>query len=418
MEMNLVKGMTLRTKLIGAAVIISIMLITGGSLGLFHHNRVMQLTEEAYLHLQKEDPSAAPKYAAQLDQTKKASIVVQVITIGGVLICIAGGIFLATYFVRTVSSPLNNLVGALQKVSQGDLTVTLFSTRRDEIGYAIMALNMLVDELNQSLMGVAQAASVVATGSQELSAASEQLSSSSQEQASSLEETAASMEEMTSTVKQNADNAIEADKAALSAREAANEGVVMSSSLKSSMGAINASSTKIADIIGVIDEIAFQTNMLALNAAVEAARAGEQGRGFAVVAAEVRSLAQRSAAAAKQIKTLILESVDKVQDGMQLVGTAGKTLEGIVEGVKNTAELIAEISASSQEQAAGIEQVNRAITQMDGVTQSNAAQVEEMSGTSQSLAVQAEHLRELVAHFKLNSTVTGQVQVKVLTPAA
>ena len=411
MEMNLVKGMTLRIKLIGAAVAISIMLITGGSLGLYHHNRVMQLTEEAYLHLQKEDPSGAPKYAAQLDQAKKASIVVQVITIGGVLICIVGSVFLAAYFVRTVSSPLNKLVGALQKVSQGDLTVTLFSTRRDEIGYAIMALNMLVDELNQNLLGVAQAAEMVSSGSQELSSAAAQLSTSSQEQASSLEETAASMEEMTSTVKQNADNALQADKVALEARESANEGVVMSSSLRRSMDAINTSSSKIADIISVIDEIAFQTNMLALNAAVEAARAGEQGRGFAVVAAEVRSLAKRSAAAAKEIKALIHDSVDKVQDGMQLVGASGKALEGIVESVKNTAELIAEISASSQEQASGIEQVNRAIMQMDGVTQSNAAQVEELSGTSQSLSVQAEHLKNLVSHFRLNSSDTGRINV-------
>jgi methyl-accepting chemotaxis protein len=207
------------------------------------------------------------------------------------------------------------------------------------------------------------------------------------------------MEEMTSTVKQNADNALRADKVALEARESANEGVVMSSSVRRSMEAINTSSTKIADIISVIDEIAFQTNLLALNAAVEAARAGEQGRGFAVVASEVRNLAQRSASAAKEIKSLINDSVDKVQDGAQLVNTSSKTLEGIVENVKNTAEIIAEISASSQEQASGIEQVNRAIMQMDGVTQSNAAQVEELSGTSQSLASQAEQLKALVSHF-------------------
>ncbi|MEK7716794.1 MAG: methyl-accepting chemotaxis protein, partial [Pseudomonadota bacterium] len=308
----------------------------------------------------------------------------------------------AVYFIRTVSNPLNKLAEGLQRASQGDLTVSIFSTRRDEIGYAIMSLNMLLDELNQHMLGLAQAAEAVASGSQELSSAAEQLSSSAQEQASSLEETAASMEEMTSTVKQNADNALRADKVALEAREAANEGVVMSSSVRRSMEAINTSGTKIADIIGVIDEIAFQTNLLALNAAVEAARAGEQGRGFAVVAAEVRNLAQRSASAAKEIKALIKDSVDKVQDGTQLVGASSKTLEGIVENVKNTAEIIAEISASSQEQASGIEQVNRAIMQMDGVTQSNAAQVEELSGTSQSLASQAEHLKEMASHFRLN----------------
>jgi len=183
------------------------------------------------------------------------------------------------------------------------------------------------------------------------------------------------MEEMTSTVKQNADNALRADKVALDARHAANEGVTIASSVKQSMEAIKASNSKIADIIGVIDEIAFQTNLLALNAAVEAARAGEQGRGFAVVAAEVRNLAQRSASAAKEIKVLIQDSVEKVQDGTQLVNTSSKMLNGIVEGVQNTAEIIGEISASSQEQASGIEQVNRAIMQMDGVTQSNAAHV-------------------------------------------
>jgi methyl-accepting chemotaxis protein len=211
------------------------------------------------------------------------------------------------------------------------------------------------------------------------------------------------MEEMTSTVKHNADNAIRADKVALDAQKAAHEGVTMASSVKRSMDAINASSTKISDIISVIDEIAFQTNLLALNAAVEAARAGEQGRGFAVVAAEVRNLAQRSASAAKEIKTLIQDSVEKVQDGAELVSISSKTLESILESVKNTAGIIAEISTSSQEQAAGIEQVNRAIMLMDGVTQSNAAQVEELSSTGQSLTSQAEQMMNLVLHFTLKT---------------
>ncbi|MCR4346004.1 MAG: methyl-accepting chemotaxis protein [Sulfuricaulis sp.] len=423
MEMYYAKGFNLRVKMVAAALLMTLMLVAIGGLGLRSLSQVMDSNQVTQSYV-KDNSALGKSLQEHHERTKSVYRQYQLITIGGILAAIIVPIAIAFYFVRTVSNPLNRLVGAMHRVSEGDLTATLYTDRRDEVGQAIGALNVLVDEFHESMIQVSQAAESVASGSMELSSAAEQLSSSAQEQASSLEETAASMEEMTSTVKQNADNALRADKVALEARESANEGVVMSSSVKRSMEAINTSGAKIADIIGVIDEIAFQTNLLALNAAVEAARAGEQGRGFAVVAAEVRNLAQRSASAAKEIKALIKDSVDKVQDGTQLVGASSKTLEGIVENVKNTAEIIAEISASSQEQASGIEQVNRAIMQMDGVTQSNAAQVEELSGTSQSLASQAEQLQALVSHFtfkpdavKRNAASTAAVKTPHASPA-
>jgi methyl-accepting chemotaxis protein len=316
----------------------------------------------------------------------------------------------AVFYVRNnLTRPIQHLRDALWRVNGGDLTVSvpMDADRRDDLAEVTRLLNASVEKLNDSLRRFAEVADVVYQGSRELNEASEQLSSSSQEQASSLEETAASMEEMTSTVKHNADNAIEVDKLATESAEAASESVTMATSLKRSMDLINASSAKIADITSVIDEIAFQTNLLALNAAVEAARAGEHGRGFAVVAAEVRSLAQRSAQAAKEIKSLINDSVAKCGDGAHLVGITGAKLEAIVGKVKSVAELISEINAASQEQASGIDQVNRAIVQMDGVTQSNAAQVEELTGTSQSLAMQAERLRELVSRFTLSPSTSS-----------
>ena len=247
-------------------------------------------------------------------------------------------------------------------------------------------------------------------GAEEISAGNANLSQRTEEQSSSLEETASSMEEMTSTVKQNADNAGQANQLAIAARDQAEKGGAVTAKAVRAMADINEASRRIADIIGVIDEIAFQTNLLALNAAVEAARAGEQGRGFAVVASEVRSLAGRSATAAKEIKDLIQDSVRKVQDGSLLVTQSGQTLEQIVSSVKKVSDIVAEIAAASREQSAGIEQVNRAVMQMDELTQQNAALVEQATAASQGMADQARELNEMMARYRVRRAAADRAR--------
>ncbi len=413
METFYAKGIKLRTKFIGAAVLIYLMFTAVALVGFYNLHQVKGFAETSHGYVNNvmtlrglDDPGVVSEYRASYEGAQKAYEFAKIATFAMIGVSLLFIVALSFYVARTITRPLNRLVQGMMRASQGDLTVSIKvdHRQRDEIAEACGALTILIDEMNQSIHQVATAADAVAIGSQELTAASEQLSSSAQEQASSLEETAASMEEMTSTVKQSADNAMQADKLASESSDAANEGVVRATSIKRSMDMIDSSSKKIADIIGVIDEIAFQTNLLALNAAVEAARAGEHGRGFAVVASEVRNLAQRSATAAKEIKALIRDSLEKVGDGAHLVSISGAKLEGIASKVKRVADLVAEISAASQEQASGIDQVNRAITQMDTVTQSNAAQVEELSSTSQSLGSQAEHMKTLVAHFSLGAS--------------
>ena len=333
-------------------------------------------------------------------QYKATTQITFVILLVGVVLSIALGFGIA----RLIARPLGQAAEVLGAVAAGDFTRRLDVHSKDEVGVMAESLNSAVEGMRGALQEVGVAAQQVSAAAQELSGASNQLSSGAQEQASSLEETAASLEEITGTVKQNADNARQANQLAVGSRDVAEKGGRVVAEAVQSMSEINKSSKKIADIITTIDEIAFQTNLLALNAAVEAARAGEQGRGFAVVAAEVRNLAQRSATAAKEIKGLIQDSVGKVEAGSALVNQSGETLQEIVTSVKRVTDIIAEISAASQEQSTGIDQVNRAVTQMDQVTQANAAQTEELSSTSQSLAAQSEQLQALVSRFKLGET--------------
>jgi methyl-accepting chemotaxis protein len=301
-----------------------------------------------------------------------------------------------------ITRPLHKAVQVARTVTSGDLTSRIDVDRKDETGQLLQALKDMNDSLVRVVSEVRTGTETIATASGEITSGNLDLSARTEQQAGSLEETASSMEELTSTVKQNADNARQANQLAVTASDVAVKGGAVVSQVVDTMGSINASSQKIVDIISVIDGIAFQTNILALNAAVEAARAGEQGRGFAVVASEVRNLAQRSAAAAKEIKTLIDDSVEKVDAGSKLVGEAGTTMNEIVDSVKRVTDIMAEIMAASQEQSAGIEQVNQAIGQMDQVTQQNAALVEEATAAAQSLQDQAGKLTEVVSLFKLS----------------
>jgi len=311
------------------------------------------------------------------------------------------GIGAAYSVTRSITRPIARAVEVAERVAQGDLTSRIEVTSRDETGQLMAALKHMNESLDQIVRRVRSGTAAIASASGELLAGNTDLSSRTEEQAASLEETASSMEQLTATVKQNADNARQASQLAANASEIAGEGGRVVERAVSSMQEIAASSTKINDIIGVIDGIAFQTNILALNAAVEAARAGEQGRGFAVVAGEVRTLAQRSAAAAKEIKSLIETSVGKVEDGSSQVRDAGRTMTDIVQAVQRVTDIMGEISAASSEQSGGIEQVNTAVMQMDQVTQQNAALVEEATAAAGSLEDQARNLREAVAVFRL-----------------
>ncbi|MDD0837464.1 methyl-accepting chemotaxis protein [Curvibacter sp. HBC61] len=317
-------------------------------------------------------------------------------------VALLAAVAMAWLITRSITQPLAEAVQVAHQVAEGDLQQRISSQRRDEVGQLLMALGAMSERLQDIVKQVRQGTQAMLHASGEIAQGNSDLSSRTESQASALEQTAASMEEITSTVRQNADNARQAKQLVQATSERATVGGQAVGEVVQTMGQIHASSGRIVDIIGVIDGIAFQTNILALNAAVEAARAGEQGRGFAVVAGEVRVLAQRSAQAAKEIKSLITASTQSVDQGQQIVAGAGSTMAEVESGVRQVAEIVTHIAAASQEQSLGIEQINQAIAQMDSVTQQNAALVEQAAAATEALNRQAEQLSALVSVFRVD----------------
>jgi methyl-accepting chemotaxis protein-1 (serine sensor receptor) len=338
-------------------------------------------------------------YHAQLGSYQYVRAISIAALLAGLLVALIAAIFL----IRSITGTLSYAVQVAHGIADGKLGHDVQVTRHDELGALLNAFRTMDERLGAIVGEVRHGAGSVSTAAQQISRGNDDLSQRTQEQASSLEETASSMEEMTSTVKQNAENASHANQLARGAREQAERGGEVAAQAVIAMREINTSSRKIADIVSLIDEIAFQTNLLALNAAVEAARAGEQGRGFAVVATEVRNLAQRSAGAAKEIKGLINDSADKVRVGSELVDQSGKALAEIVDSVKKVTDIVAEIAAASQEQSAGIDQVNHAVSQMDEMTQQNAALVEEAAAAARAMQEQADELTRQVNFFHVHA---------------
>ncbi|RFO97635.1 methyl-accepting chemotaxis protein [Rhodoferax lacus] len=367
---------------------------------------------ESILQFNLEGTAGAAKKVADVVTSAENAMLV------ATLIIMLVGLGLIYVIPRSVIVPVQDAVILAQSIADGDLTHSVKSHGTDELGHLLGNLDMMQTRLAVVVANVRQGSEAVATSSSEIAQGNHDLSARTESQASALEQTAASMEELSATVKQNADNARQANQLAMNASTVAVRGGDVVSQVVDTMKGINESSRKISDIISVIDGIAFQTNILALNAAVEAARAGEQGRGFAVVASEVRSLAGRSAEAAKEIKSLINASVERVEHGTVLVDQAGSTMTEVVDAIRRVTDIMGEISAASSEQSLGVSQVGEAVTQMDQVTQQNAALVEQMAAAASSLKAQAQDLVQVVAVFKLAGNVHSSLVDHAHAPLA
>ncbi|MET0534891.1 MAG: methyl-accepting chemotaxis protein, partial [Steroidobacter sp.] len=396
-----------REVITGSATMADVVALERQDPGKKHMTRMQELMEEIN---RIEHELLQERSRAAQDASDFASMVL----IGGGLLAVVLSIGLAIVIARSIVNPLNQVLRATEDLRSGNGDLTYQLPAMDaEFGDISRSLNGFIGKLHEIISTTKSLSASMSSGALQIARGNDDLSQRTQEQAAALEETASSMEEMTATVKQNADNARQANQLSSNARGHAEKGGEVVHRAVNAMEEINASSRKIADIISVIDEIAFQTNLLALNAAVEAARAGEQGRGFAVVATEVRNLAQRSASAAKEIKDLINDSVEKGRVGSELVDESGKTLTDITEAVKKVSDIVAEIAAASEEQAQGIDQVNNAVGQMDTMTQQNAALVEEASAASKALEQQSQGLVAQVGQFRTGGAVETRAPIPV-----